>query len=157
MLDSLNIDGKIDGHGFTPVVKERAMKKEIGLWIDHYKTVMVSIDDEKEETREIHSNIEKHVRHSGGLHTKDPGTSPGSSAEDMSDRRFINHLNGYYDAVASLMRGAASILIFGPGSAKIELEKRLEREKLDGLIVSVETADKMTDRQIVAKVRGRFS
>lgn len=48
------------------------------------------------------------------------------------------------------------ILMFGSGEAKGELKKRLERNDLDGLIVGIETADKMTDRQIAAKVRQHF-
>jgi hypothetical protein len=51
---------------------------------------------------------------------------------------------------------ADSILIFGPGEAKGELEKRLASKGLSGRVVGVETVDKMTDRQIAAKVRQRF-
>ena len=47
-------------------------------------------------------------------------------------------------------------LIFGPGEAKGELKKRLKKSKLDGRIARVETVDKMTDRQIAAKVREYF-
>jgi hypothetical protein len=46
--------------------------------------------------------------------------------------------------------------VFGPGEAKGELEKRLEGEGLTGHILAIEAADKMTDRQIAAKVRRRF-
>jgi len=49
-----------------------------------------------------------------------------------------------------------SILIFGPGEAKGELKERLKKDGLAGRIVGVETADKMTDRQIAAKVRQHF-
>ncbi|MGZ3495417.1 MAG: hypothetical protein ACXWM6_13620, partial [Thermodesulfobacteriota bacterium] len=51
---------------------------------------------------------------------------------------------------------AESILIFGPGEAKGELKKRLVRNKLGGRIVGIETIDRMTDRQIAAKVRRYF-
>jgi len=54
------------------------------------------------------------------------------------------------------MRDAESILIFGPGEAKGELRKRLEKDNLGGRIVAIETVDKMTDRQIAAKVRQYF-
>ncbi len=54
------------------------------------------------------------------------------------------------------LRGAESILIFGPGEAKGELKVRLEKNKLDGRIAAIKTADKMTDRQISAKVREYF-
>ena len=55
-----------------------------------------------------------------------------------------------------MIRDAESIQIFGPGEAKGELEKRLEHEGLKAHILAVEAADKMTDRQIAAKVRERF-
>jgi hypothetical protein len=47
-------------------------------------------------------------------------------------------------------------MIFGPGEAKGELEKRLVNKGLGGRVVGIETVDKMTDRQIAAKVRQRF-
>lgn len=49
-----------------------------------------------------------------------------------------------------------SIQIFGPGEAKSELEKRLKSKELGERIIGVETVDKMTDRQIAAKVRERL-
>lgn len=124
------------------------MKKVIGLWIDHRETVIVILTDEGEETRRIESDIEKHVRFSGGAQT--------DVTEDMRDRRFTNRLNKYYDEVIASIREADSILILGPGEAKVELKKRLESEALGGCIVGIETVDKMTDRQIAAKVRQRF-
>ena len=54
------------------------------------------------------------------------------------------------------MHDADAIQIFGPGEAKGELEKRIEREGLKARVLAVETADKMTDRQISAKVREHF-
>jgi hypothetical protein len=132
------------------------MKREVGLWIDHHKTVMVTLVDEKEETREIRSNVIKYIRLTGGLSPTKPNLSEMSTAETMGDRRYQNRLNGYYDGLVSLLRKADSIWIFGPGEAKGELKKRLELEKLGGRIVSIETVDKMTDRQIAAKVRQHY-
>jgi hypothetical protein len=79
-----------------------------------------------------------------------------SNAEDVSDRRYEDHLRRYFDGVVSLIRDADAIWIFGPGEAKVELKKRLEHEELGGRIVNIETVDKMTDRQIAAKVRQHF-
>ena len=66
-------------------------------------------------------------------------------------------MNIYYDAVIASVGGAESILIFGPGEAKGELKKRLEKNRLGGRIAGVGTVDKMTDRQIAAKVRQYFA
>jgi hypothetical protein len=125
------------------------VKSKVGLWIDHRKAVIVIVTDEGEETKQITSDMEKRVRFSSGA-------SEDGSAEDMRDRQFENHLNSYYDDVIACLREAESIQIFGPGEAKGELETRLENVGLKGRIVEIETVDKMTDRQIAAKVRQRF-
>lgn len=126
------------------------MKKYAGLWIDHRKAVIVIVTKEGEEAKEITSNMEKHVRFSGGTDSEDGPT------EDMRDRQFGTHLNTYYDQVIAVVRGADSILIFGPGEAKGELRTRLEHEGLKGRVLAIEAMDKMTDRQIAAKVREHF-
>ena len=126
------------------------MNKQAGLWIDHRKAIVVLITDEGEEVKKITSGMEKHVRFTGGT-----GSEEGSS-EDVRDRQFGNHLNSYYDEVIAVIRDADTIQIFGPGEAKGELEKRLEQEGLKEHILAIETVDKMTDRQIAAKVRERF-
>jgi hypothetical protein len=48
-------------------------------------------------------------------------------------------------------------LILGPGEAKGEFNKRIKSKKLRGVTVELETADKMTDRQLAAKVREHFA
>lgn len=130
--------------------KESLMKKNIGLWIDHRKAVIVIVTEAGEELKKITSNMEKHVRFTGGTASED------GSTEDVRDRQFGNHLNNYYDEVIAVLRGADSIQIFGPGEAKGELEKRLEHDGLRARLLVVETVDKMSDRQISAKVREHF-
>lgn len=132
------------------------MKKEVGLWVDRRKAVIVAITDKVEETRVIISKVEKQLRRSGGSPLKGPHEVLQVPADDSRERAFTGHLNIYYDAVIACVRGAESILIFGPGEAKVELKKRLESEGLGDSVVGIETVDKMTDRQIAAKVRQRF-
>jgi len=132
------------------------MKNIVGLWIDHRKAVIVTIDNDVAITMEIKSNMEKHVRFSSGSHSKSHSDSQGSTAEDMRDRQFGDHLSRYYDGIVTFIRDADSIWIFGPGEAKVELENRLKRQNLGGRIVGIETVDKMTDRQIAAKIRDHF-
>ena len=125
------------------------MNNNVGLWIDHRKAVIVNLREKGEETSEIPSHMEKHVRFSGGAED--------SAAEDQRDRRFTGHLHRYYDEVVSSLRDADSILILGPGEAKVELKARLDSEALGGRVVGIETVDKMTNGQIAAKVRQYFS
>ena len=127
------------------------MKKEIGLWIDHSRAIIVILKDGEEEIKKMKSNMEKHVRF------KSSNASDKSAGEDVRDRKFGNHLNSFYDDVIAYIRDADSIQIFGPGEAKGELENRIEHEGLTANIHPIETVDKMTDRQVSAKVREHFS
>jgi hypothetical protein len=132
------------------------MKKEIGLWIDHREAVIVVLTGGTQETRRIKSGSGKRLRYSGSSHSKTPEGLKEVTSEDQRDRKFGNILNEYYDQVIAAVRDAETIQIFGPGEAKGELVKRIEHEGLGAQILAVETTDKMTDRQIAAKVREHF-
>ena len=124
------------------------MTTNIGLWIDHREATIVTLTGGTEAVKQITSGMDKHVRFAGG-----PEQGAG---EDVRDRRFTNHLNTYFQEVIGQIRGADAIFIFGPGEAKGELSKRLDSENLGGRVVRVETVDKLTERQIAAKVREHF-
>jgi len=123
------------------------MKKTVGLWIDHKRAVIVFVAGKDTDTRLISANIEKHHRQSGVA----------TPADDVRQRELMGHLNSFYDEVVLCIRDAESILILGPGEAKGELKKRLQKDNLSRRIVGVKTSDKMTDKQIVAVVRGHFN
>src|SRR5450759_3083507 len=133
------------------------MKTKVGLWIDHRKAIVVAVTDKGEEIGLIISKVEKQLRRSGDSPLKSSFESQQVPAENSRQRTLMGHLNLYYDAVIARLRDAESILIFGPGEAKNELNKRLEGNNFGGRIVGVETVDKMTDRQIAAIVRQRFA
>ena len=132
------------------------MQTKVGVWIDHRKAVVVVVTEEGEEIGLIISKVEEQLRRSGDSPLKGSFEAQRVPADDRRQRALTQYLNIYYDAVISCIREADSILIFGPGEAKNELEKRLEKSNLGGRIASIETADKMTDKEIAAKVRQRF-
>ena len=132
------------------------MRTKVGLWIDHRKALIVTVTDKEEEIRLVISKAEKQPGRHDGIRSTTSYESQLVPADDSSQRKLTGHLNIYYDAVIACVRSAESILIFGPGEAKGELKKRLERDKLGGRIVGIETIDKMTNRQIAAKVRRYF-
>jgi hypothetical protein len=131
------------------------MNTTAGLWIDHRKAVIAIISAEGEETMEIQSKVEKQPSRLAGVRsTAHYGQE--ATADDSQEREFMGQLQRYYDEVIAAIRDAESILLFGPGEAKGELKKRLEHAKLGKHIIAIEAADKMTDRQIAAKVREYF-
>ena len=132
------------------------MKDKTGVWIDHRKAVIVEFGPE-EHTAIIVSKAEKHLERSGDSPLKGPYEPLQVPADDKRQRALTGELNRYYDAVIAAVRDAESLLIFGPGEAKGELKKRLEKNKLGGRVAAVQAADRMTDGQIAAKVREYFS
>lgn len=132
------------------------MRTKAGLWIDHRKALIVAITDKGEEIRLIISKVEKQPGRSEGIRSTASYEPQQVPADDSRERKFKGHLNIYYNTVIACIRDAESILIFGPGEAKGELKKHLVRNKLSGRIVGIETIDRMTDRQIAAKVRRYF-
>jgi hypothetical protein len=132
------------------------MKREVGLWIDHRKSVIVTFVNGSETTREIRSHIEKHFRFLPDAQANTSLSPHPPTAEDQRDRKFTDHLGKYYEGVILSIRDADSIWIFGPGEAKVELGKQLERENLGKRIVGIETVAYLTANQIAAKVRKHY-
>ncbi len=119
------------------------MKNNAGLWIDRANAVIVLLKDGEEEIKHIDSDTRNHP-HSNEV------------ADNIRLSVKTEYLNQYYDEIIECVSEAESVFVFGPGEAKGELKKRFEGS-LNGKNVFVETADKMTEPQIAAKVRNHFS
>ncbi len=132
------------------------MMNNIGLWIDHKQAILVIQSESGEEVQKIESGVGRHIPYRGASNSKAPYSAQYQQGDDQLDNKFNEHLNKFYDKVIAHLRVAQSVLIFGPGEAKHELEKRIAHEKLKAQIVGVETADKMTERQVVSRVRKQF-
>jgi hypothetical protein len=131
------------------------MANRVGLWIDHKQAVIVTVHEKGETVQKIESGA-KRIEWRAKGRRRAPDGAQYAQGEDQLDNQFMEQLKKYYDRVAILLKGASSILIFGPGEARIEFKARLEREKGPPREIQVQPADKMTDRQIVARVREHF-
>ena len=99
-------------------------------------------------TKTLESEVGAHPRYSG---QQDGG------GEKKYEQRHGQQLDRYYDDVIGQVGLPDALLIFGPGEAKLELKERLNRSKaLSECTVDIETADRLTDPQIVAKVKEHF-
>lgn len=135
------------------------MKTKMGLWIDHRKAVIVSVSEDgeriEETIKEIPSRVERQMTRMEGTSRTSYKSRP-YTAQDKHERDFRGHLNVYYDEVVNSIKEADSIFIMGPGMAKSELKKRIEKQRLSERIACIEPADKMPERKIAAKVREYF-
>jgi len=133
------------------------MKVNAGVWIDHRKALIVLMTAAGERTVLIVSRVEKHLQRSGDSPLRGRYEAQQVPADDRREKALTAELNIFYDAVIAVLRSAESYIILGPGEAKGELKKRLVTRKLGGRVTAIMVADKMSDRQITAKVREHFS
>jgi hypothetical protein len=135
---------------------DRVMGGKAGVWIDHRGSVIVALTVDGERITHIASHVEKHLERGGDSPLKGAYESLQVPADDRRQRALTGELNTYYDLVIAAIHDCDHLLLFGPGEAKGELHKRLAQSKLNARVDAVETADKMTDPQIAAKVRAHF-
>ncbi len=131
------------------------MKHQAGVWIDHRKALIVTVTADGQHTSLVVSNVEKHPERATDA-VKGSYEALQVSPDDRRQRALTKHLNTYYDMVIAAVRDARSIYVCGPGESKVELKKQLGKQSLGARLAALESADKMTDRQFIARVRSYF-
>jgi stalled ribosome rescue protein Dom34 len=131
------------------------MRKAIGIWVDHRKAILVSLEAGAAIIRHLESDIEPHVHSSGGS----GGTAGVQSItkERAADERRKHQRHDFYQEIIKALGATSVVYILGPGEAKNELIKEIEKMKgLHLTISAVETCDKLTEPQLVAKIKTFF-
>ncbi len=136
------------------------MEKQVGIWIDTKKAIIVALEGHKEEKiTEIDSEIENRIYHN---EESNKGTFTGSHQSDSEtkfDNRKKEQMDYYLKAIVNHIKKADYLYIFGPGKTKLKLEQKIRDEKsLDKIkLKAVETTDKMTLNEIVAQVKDFYN
>jgi hypothetical protein len=124
------------------------MNQKVGIWLDHKSAVIVATSSGHVTSKTVESDVGAYPRYSG---------QENAGGEQKYEQRHGEQLHQYYDDVIRQLGLPEAVLIFGPGEAKLELKERLSRSKaLSGCAVAIETADRLTDPQIVAEVKKHF-
>jgi hypothetical protein len=135
------------------------MKRQTGIWIDSSKAIIVCLDGKKESITEIDSDIENKTHH----HREgNKGTFSGnhhSTSETQFENRIHEQTKHYMDAVIDYVKKSDELYVFGPAGAKTQLKKRIQEERIitPDKLKGIDTSDKMTINQIVAKVRDFYT
>jgi hypothetical protein len=124
------------------------MSRDVGVWIDHKKAVIVSIEGGHVSTSTLASDIGSHPHYGG---------SQEGGGEKKYEERHTNDLDRYFDEVIGQLGEPDGLLLLGPGEAKLQLQERLGRSKAASeRIVAVQSSDRLTDPQIVARVKAHY-
>jgi hypothetical protein len=127
------------------------MDRNVGVWIDHKQAYLIWYKEGRVDV--ISSNIEPPEHFSGGTQLGGKLNQKGDMELRHNDRYRVK-LTQFYRRVMDALKETDSIFVMGPGEAKIEFEKILRRQKaMQKRLLKVETADRMTKNQMIARVR----
>lgn len=131
------------------------MKRQTGIWIDSSKAIIVCLDGKKESITEIVSDIENKSHHNREGNKGTFSGSHHSANETQLTNRKKEQANFYIDSVIDYIKKSDELYVFGPAGAKTQLKKRIQEEQIitPDKLKGIDTSDKMTVNQIVAKVR----
>ncbi len=135
------------------------MKKEIGIWLNRDKAVLISLKDgQSEQVMTLESEIESRTRIPGeGKPFSRLGNILAETSGRLTNRRKQQMHQYLNKIIHSLDDEARELFLFGPSNAKIQLEKELKKNPVFARkTVILEAADKMTERQMIAHVKDHF-
>lgn len=136
--------------------------KKIGLWMDQSHALFLGYADEKGVLLEdLPSAIVSRSRIAGeGSDTTLLGPSPGPASNNEKKKNNIhsNQLNAYFHQLEKKLMDKEELLLMGPGVTKTHFFHHLQGNKhFSKLKIEVVDADKMSEKQLLAKVKRKFS
>jgi stalled ribosome rescue protein Dom34 len=120
------------------------MATHVAIWIDHKEARLFGVHADRSEMTLVKAPLH-HIHH------KHPQSAAGDKAHPDDARHF------FHDIVRAL-EGVEEILVVGPSTAKLELQRYLHTHApaVERRIVGIETVDHPTDGQLVAFARTYF-
>jgi stalled ribosome rescue protein Dom34 len=119
--------------------------KNLGIWMDHSIANLIDLNSAKQR-RSITSEFT--------FDTKEDALNRSESL--MHNKRQQMH-EAYYKEIADVILKYDNVLLFGPTNAKTELHNYLNKDlHFKGIKITVESADKMTEKQQEAFVKNYF-
>ncbi|MCB0620462.1 MAG: hypothetical protein KDC43_05030 [Saprospiraceae bacterium] len=130
--------------------------KRAGIWLDFREAFVIDLSGDSPSTTRIASGIEDfHVK--GGARSKTPYGPMDKTSESKFLERRLHQTREYFTHILELVGEAEELYLFGPAEAKVQLHKEIEhRRSFRPAVLSIETADKMTDRQKIARAKAFF-
>ena len=128
--------------------------KKTGIWIDHRRAVIVTIEDGNESMQTIEGDMDRQHKAAGRRGNPTPWGPQVPVNEHKFQNNFKLHVTNFYKDVIKAIGKTDQLLVMGPAQAKHEFAGELEKvADLRNVPLKVETADSMTDPQVAAKVR----
>lgn len=124
-------------------MKQSNQKQFVGVWLDQHKAIIIAMENGSEE----YTILDKE---------KAPETHGGGNEHSIHNAQQANLLK-YFKSVSKVLVKYDEIMLFGPGKAQEQFQKHLQEDsQFNGKKIVVESADQLTDSQMIAKVGDFF-
>ena len=135
------------------------VKKRVGVWLDHSKAHFIDLSQGPAIVETAFSSKESEVRYQGETGNGTLlGNNRATNSESHAHNRAQEIMQEYYHVLTDRLKNYDDILLFGAGGAKDELYNKLSTDKhFADKNIRVETADKLTENQMVARVKTYFN
>jgi stalled ribosome rescue protein Dom34 len=126
-------------------MKQSNKKQNAGVWIDNQKAIIITNTSENENGDfTIQEKIKGSENQGGG------------SEHSMNNAKQSGSLK-YFKSVSSRLLNYDEILIFGPGKSQEQFQNHLQGDaQFNSKKITIDSAEQLTDPQMIAKVRDFF-
>ena len=133
------------------------MQEKIGIWIDKRMAYIVKLKDDAFVMEKLESTI-PNFNPKGGHRSKQPWGPVDTVKEKAYMAKEKQATREFFERIFNMIKGVKNLFLFGPAQTKDQLKQYLDdRHGFDPDFLKVETADSMTENQIVAEVKATFN
>ena len=126
-------------------MKQDNSKQYAGIWLDNQEAMIIANNGEVANgDYAIQKKVKAREIHGGG------------SEHSMNNARQSDTLK-YFKSVSTLLLNYDEILVFGPGKSQEQFQNFLQEDgQFKSKLISIDSAEQLTDPQMIAKVRDFF-
>src|SRR5688572_14598755 len=123
-------------------MKQHSQKQYAGVWLDNSKAYIITQNSEAgNEDYAIKKKIQAKENHAGG------------SEHSMNNAKHTDSIK-YFKSLSSHLLHYDEILLFGPGKSQEQFQNHLHEDpQFKSRKIIVETAEQLSDGQMIARVR----
>ena len=126
-------------------MKHNNQKQYAGVWLDNEKAMIITTGIESENSDYTITNKVKAKSPQGG-----------GSEHSMNNAKHSDMLK-YFKSISGLLLNYDELLVFGPGQSQEQFQNFLKEDlQFNNTQVTIESNERLTDPQMIAKVRDFF-
>ena len=132
--------------------------KNVGVWMDKEKALIVEVDDQHSNVAILESEVED-FNPSGGSRSKTKWGPQDVVQDSKYTEREKHQMKRYFENLVNALADVEQLVVFGPADTGKKFDAYLKDHKkaLAEKVQDVKKADSMTENQVKALVRDYFN